>query len=415
MTTAEYLRALAGLDAANDDAPCEEPFVESPASVESDPRELVVTPRGRPRQAGTVGGSSIEGAWITSRRRVFEANLYEFAKAILGRDRLTTGLHLPTCDWLQHVPPYRKLLLMPRDHYKSTIVSKSLPIHVHVQPRESNVYFPGRLGVNVRVLLAGETDKRASGHVAWVKRQWESNKLLRAFWPHAAYDKPLRDAPKWNESEIMLPRTEDYSESSLTAVGVGGAITGAHFDMLLEDDLTTLAAANSPVVMQTAIDWHVASQALLDDVAADRPDKSLNFIVGTKWTAADLPQFIMDNEPDVAVTIRSILEDGKPILPEVFSPVDCARLEQRYGVLYHFMYMNQIHVAGVTDFDISLIRQFTLDGAVIRFLDDPRDASLVAKMDAPAPPPRVASGTRLTRDVWQTIYRPGEGLRLRCN
>jgi len=381
------------------------------AVATADPREIVVR-RGRPLQAGTIDPG---GKWIESRRRVFEENLYEFSKGILRRDRFTGGLHRPVCDWLQRVPPYRKLLLMPRDSYKSTIVSKCLPIHVHIQPKDRNVYFDGRLGRNCRVLLAGETDKRAMGHVSWVKRQWESNVYLRAFWPEVAWENPLRQAAKWNESEIMLPRTEDFSESSLVATGVGGAITGAHFDMLLKDDLTTFAAANSPTVMQAAIDWHIASRALLDDIPPERKDQSLEFIIGTKWAAGDLPQYVIDHEPDADRMIRSIIEDGKPIMPEVHTLETIAELEKRYGVLFYFMYMNNLHVAQVADFDSTALRVFAFDAGDLVFDEDERDSVLYAKMETPAPLPDVPRGSRLTRESWQMLYRPGEGLRFRAN
>jgi hypothetical protein len=86
---------------------------------------------------------------------------------------------------------------------------------------------------------------------------------------------------------------------------VGGAITGAHPNILIKDDLVSIEAANSPTVMQSAIQWHVASRALINSPGC------LEYIIGTRWSVADIYQYILDNDPTVEVVIRSIVEGGQ--------------------------------------------------------------------------------------------------------
>ena len=116
------------------------------------PKEIIVDKHGV-RQAGTIETD------ISDDLRVFcERSLFNFAHCVMGRDYLTASLHKPICDdFLARIPPYRKLLLLPRRHAKTSMVSHALPIHLLIQPREHNIYFPGRLGANTRILMAQET------------------------------------------------------------------------------------------------------------------------------------------------------------------------------------------------------------------------------------------------------------------
>jgi hypothetical protein len=76
-------------------------------------QEFVVDPKtGSVRQAGSDG----PGAFIADTRKQMQESLFYFAYGALGLTRLTTSLHLPICEWLTKSPPYRKLLLLPRDH-----------------------------------------------------------------------------------------------------------------------------------------------------------------------------------------------------------------------------------------------------------------------------------------------------------
>ena len=90
-------------------------------------KELVISPKsGQIHQAGSDGS----GSFITEFRQLAEQNLYVFAKAILGRDYLSPSLHVPVCEFLQNCPPQRKLLLLPREHCKTSLVSHLSLIHI---------------------------------------------------------------------------------------------------------------------------------------------------------------------------------------------------------------------------------------------------------------------------------------------
>ena len=336
-----------------------------------DAKELVIDKRtGKIRQAG----SSQEGQYLQMVRQRCERSLYVFSKLVLGNKWLSPTLHKPTADWIQKTPPRRKMLLLPRGHGKTILGGQSLVCHMLIQPTETNVYFPGSPGSDTRILLIGENLDRAKDHVRVISTHLESNDLLRALWPQVVWDNPRRDSKRWNETEIIIPRSQEFSDPTLRGVGLGAAITGAHPTVLIKDDLTTKDAANSEVMMRDAIEYHVASRAL-----AGRTE-DLEFIYATRWTVHDLPGFILANDPSVAVMTRGVVENGKPIWPEnpSFSLERIEDLKREFGTLFPLLYMNSATDRSLTDFDPADIREFRVDQLTNTFLfeEDERDARL---------------------------------------
>lgn len=387
-----------------------EPEEPTPQQIQDDqfePKELIVDQRsGKVRQAGA---DLPEGQFIDDFRRRSEESLFVFSKGVLSRDRLTTKLHKPVCQWFTDSPPYRKLLLLPRDHYKTTIASQCLPIHILIQPKERNHYMPGKWGPDCRILLVCESEPRAANHLRWIESRFESCAILRALWPQCCWENPRRESKKWNEQALLLPRKQDYSDPTIQIKGVGGVVTGAHVDVMIKDDLISLEAANSATVMQTAIQWHIASRALMDD-----PDKSLEFIIGTRWAVFDLYSYIIDEDPTVDVRIRSIIEDGKPILPELFKLETIKRLKKEFGVLFPLLYMNSAADPSLVDFDITEVREHTIEDGFLEFESDDRDIVLQERDKEPEVNPDLLRGQPLNAETLAALSPRDSYLRMKA-
>lgn len=384
----------------------------SRASARQLKAEIIVDPKtGNVRQAG----ATMTGRFINRLKTRCEENLHVFAKAVVGRDYLTRNLHLPICDFLQSVPPFRKMLLLPRDHAKTSLVAHCLPAHIIIQPRDRNLYFPKIkfAGTENRILLAGETEGMASRNLRVVQSIFEGNQLFRAFWPYCTFEKPRSQSKKWNNLEMIVPREIAWPDSTVRAIGVGGAITGARPTVLIKDDLISIEAANSEVVMQTAIDWHIASRALMEEYEKDTGMESLEFIIGTRWAVFDLYQYILDSDPTVEVIVRSIIEDEKPIWPERFNKPRIAQLQTEFGSMFWLLYMNSAHNPELTDFDIDKIRSFEIQNQQIIF-DETEDDYLLAKRYERGPGEIIAPrGAPLNKHTWGHFLGKGRGEYLR--
>lgn len=246
---------------------------------------------------------------------------------------------------------------------------RSLSIHMLMQDKATNIYFPGKEGTETRILYAGETATNAEHQLSWIAGQLENNVLLKGLFANKVWRNSRKESKRWNAKELVLPRKTDFPEASVESIGVGGAVTGRHYDAMQKDDLISFAAANSPIVMAESESWHRTSRALLDN-----PDKGLEFIVGTHWASADLYEMIQGTDPSVECQVRGAVEDGKPIFGEMFSLETLARLEQELGALYPLLYMNTAVDPRLTDFKPGDFRMWRRDGEDLVFEEDERDA-----------------------------------------
>ena len=379
------------------------------ASAADIQREVVIDPKtGTARQAGS---SHPMGEFINRIKVRCENDLHFFSKSIMGRDYLTKNLHLPICNFLQKTPPFRKLLLLPRDHAKTSIVAHCLPPHIIIQPAESNVYFPGENGYDMRILLVGENEGNASKNLGVIQAVWEGNQLFRTLWPHLCWEgKPQK---KWNNAEMVVPRETAWPDSTIRAIGVGGAIAGARPTVLIKDDLISLEAANSETVMQTAIDWHIASRALMEEYEKDTGMEALEFIIGTRWAVWDLYEYIIQNDPTVEVVVRAIVEEGKSLWPERFNEARVEQLKKDNGSLFWLLYMNSAANPDLTDFNIDQVRSFEFQGDQITFDETEDDFLLEEKwnrnpLEGHEGVIKVSKGTPL-KDNWKSILGRGRG------
>lgn len=351
---------------------------------------------GKLRQAGTVDP---DGELPLKIKRDSERSLWYFTRTILGRGYLNGPLHKPVCNFLQTSPPYRKMLLLPRRHAKTSIVSHGLPLHMLIQPKENNPYFPGRAGRDIRILMAQETERRALDNMRVLISNLEGNQLIKALWPEVTWDNPRAQSRKWNEKALIVPRSIEYPDPTISAIGITGAVTGGRFDAIIKDDLIAEEAANSETVMAKAIDWHTNSRALFDDY-----DKSLEFIIGTRWAVTDLYSHIME-DPTVEYIVRSIIEDGEPIYPEAFSHETIARLRVEFKTMFPLLFMNSAADPSLTDFAPEDLRFFSWGAQGLIIDTDYRDQALAQRYDPRTKPPLPElKGRHFDRETVESIF-----------
>lgn len=332
-------------------------------------------------------GADAEGAFVNELRTRCERSQYLFGKIIMGYDLLTPTLHLPLCNAMQAPPPWRRLLLLPRGHLKTTIL-KTQALHAVIQPGTprtdgtfENVYFPQGIGAlthargtSTRILFASRGADLARSTLSEIMVAAEENQLLKALWPSAMWDDPRKQARWWNQERIVFPRQDHYKEATIETIGVGGQITGYHFNMHIFDDLVDINDANSPTTMQTAIEWWRASRALMDD-----PDRTLEYTVGTRWAVADLYEYIIRNDPTVEPIVRRVVEGGEPIFPERFSIDTVNRLQRELGSMFPLLYMNSATDPTLTDFNMDKVRRFWMSDGKVCYDENEHDALAIER------------------------------------
>ena len=200
-------------------------------------------------------GNAALSAWL---RRACESSLFYYMQTVLGLTFLSKDLHLEMCQFLTSPVTHRKLVLVPRDHVKTTTV-KAMVSHMLIQPAQQNIYFPGIAGSDLRMIIAGETTKNAARHLRNIETVIEKNQMFRALWPN------IKPGPKWSEHEMQVVRSTNYSEPTCEALGTDSAIASRHVDVIFCDDIFTFEASQSSSVAERIRLWFAALEPILDE------------------------------------------------------------------------------------------------------------------------------------------------------
>lgn len=292
-----------------------------------------------------------------------ERSLYFFTKFVGIAPDLTRELHKPVCDWLQRWPEIGgnaeriKLLMMPTQHLKTSMASHGLPLHVVIQPKERNGYFPGKLGRDSRVALIGESADKARENLSVIASHLETNVWIRALWPEAVW-REKKDAPHWSRDFVSIPREVIRGEPTFTALGAGTALYQRHWDVIICDDLIGWDAAGSPATMKDINEWR---KGLL--TRRHSPLDSVMLFIGTHFTPTDIYVSMKAELSTANVVSRSVIEEGEPIWPIRFPMAVVEQLKRSMGLrLFSHLYMNLPTAEGITGFDWNYVRLFEMEG-----------------------------------------------------
>jgi hypothetical protein len=305
----------------------------------------------------TEAAASKEEAWNLL-REIAKTNLYFLCKAVLQFKDLTPSFHGPLCFLTDQVPMgySRGLDLWPRGHLKTHILTFGRSIQEYLNNHE------------IRICLASSSKDNAMKNLRKIKNIFEFNGLLHWLFPECIPD--LRG--KWAETQIVLPRKTNPPEPTFHCVGVGGHITGYHFDVIRKDDLIDEKTEKSPEVMEKIIDWHLVSKNLLES-----PTAGADHLIGTRWSCGDLYQYVIDSEPEYSITTIPAIGPGtrrtragttelrfgpvdKPNWPERFKLEALHDLRIKEPYQYACQQMNNPRDAAIVDFNAAWLRYYSL-------------------------------------------------------
>lgn len=171
--------------------------------------------------------------------------------------------------------------LWARDHYKSTIITYAKTIQ-DLLASHGNDPLPQYRGKQLCIGIFSHTRPIAKGFLRQIKREYETNTLLREWFPDIIWDNPQADAPKWSEDDgIILKRSSNPKEATLEAWGlVDGQPISRHYDLLIYDDVVTRDSVNTPdMIKKTTEAWEL-SLNLGSRNSAER-------YIGTRYHARD--------------------------------------------------------------------------------------------------------------------------------
>ena len=159
---------------------------------------------------------------------------------ILGRRDLVHPWIYDRCREVETAPD-GYLDLWAREHGKSSLITCAGVIQeVLIDPELTVAIFSG-------------TQKSARKFLHQIKREFETNPILRAAYADVVWTNPKQDAPRWGLDGIVLRRQSNPKEGTVEAWGlIDGMPTGGHYGLLVYDDIVTLATVRTPDMVRNA-------------------------------------------------------------------------------------------------------------------------------------------------------------------
>ncbi len=108
----------------------------------------------------------------------------------------------------------------------------------------------------ITVGIFSHTGAIAKSFLRAIKREFETNELLKKCFPDILYDNPQGEAQKWSEDAgLIVKRKGNPPESTIEACGLVDAMpTGRHFQLRVYDDCVTASSVATPEQMRKVID-----------------------------------------------------------------------------------------------------------------------------------------------------------------
>lgn len=147
----------------------------------------------------------------------------------------------------------------PRDHGKSEIFCLSYPLRRICEDP------------NIRILIVQKTATEAEKTLGVIKTELETNRELKSYyrshWKATVGHGDIANAAgqvegekgkkegAWQQRRIYCKRTRRGKDPTVEAVGVGGAITGGHFDIIILDDVEDDENTRTDERIKGMVEW----------------------------------------------------------------------------------------------------------------------------------------------------------------
>ncbi len=273
-------------------------------------------------------------------REVALKSTYAFAKFVCNFPDLDPDFHGMLCRWVER-PTRLKHCLAARGHFKSHCLTMADKLRrVTADP-------------NLRVLICNETQDNTVKFISTMQ-DIVLSPIYRWLFPEVVPD-PLK--ARWNQTQLELKRQKHTPQPTVEGIGVGGASTSNHYDIIVNDDLCGKEARESPSVMEKAIYQRKLSWSLMVN-----PRTSEIHDICTRWHPNDVSDWIQKNVTNVDfLKLSCWKEPGVPWFPKFFPIEVLEQIRREQGpVMWALQYLNEAVGSGASDFDVNLLRTYTL-------------------------------------------------------
>ena len=207
-------------------------------------------------------------------------NLYIFNKYVLKADEGENKVplapfHKELCRFTQDSTDKKKLILVPRMHLKSTLVTVGYSIFRIIQ------------NPNIRILIISGTYENAADFIGAIKDHLSRNETLIELFGDLS-----KGAIEWSNNRITLSTKRTSlgdKEPTMVGVGIGTNVVSKHFDIIILDDVVVRENVETIEQRDKIVKRYRDTISLMET-------KAELIIVGTRWLDDDLYSWILDPE-----------------------------------------------------------------------------------------------------------------------
>lgn len=325
-----------------------------------------------------IGGQVYTRQRFRQKCKEWPGGLYFFTKAIMMRPKLNESLHLPFANFIQlHAwnggprLSNRKVAYMPREHFKSTIVSESFPL-----------WLLSCVDRNMTIAIISAVQNNPDKWLRKIATTVNYNKLFRWAFPE------IRQGPKWDATELVVTRDVGMGsevQASISGYSLKSGLASQHHDYIICDDLVNEQTAQSEIEMRKAVDLYHS----LEEILKGWHDSRGFLVIGTPWGREDVihealkeadrgtrykwgigtgceevemfPHFVISEElsEKYGTELCPRLDMSKPILPSECGVEKLLHIREQSTEKLYLNYGCKPFDAGRNGFELDLIRSFS--------------------------------------------------------
>lgn len=266
-------------------------------------------------------------------------DFYFFCKEVMGFRELYEPLHRPLCNLISNPNIKRKLILLPRGHFKTTIISICFPLWRLARDQ------------NERVALCSATDGKAEENLEEIIDRAARDRFQCLFGDSVGSPDKW---PKCRKDQVRIRRRGSQTGPSIAAYGVDSSEVGRHFSLMLLDDIVNQDKVNTQNSRDNVWTWFGRQLSVLD------PNCEM-IVIGTRWHWDDpysriqkqLPKYSDDRPSGWWHEKRKVVEYNKLIFPTRFSFEELDEIKHIQGdYIYSCFYYNEPVGEGTNPFDL---------------------------------------------------------------
>jgi hypothetical protein len=232
--------------------------------------------------------------------------------------------------------------LWSREHFKSSIITFGLTVQDILKNPEITVGF------------FSENYTLAQKFLGQIKKEFESNELLKSAFPDILYRNPQQESPNWNNNNITVMRKGNPKEPTVECQGLLSMKVGAHYALMVYDDVITMNSVSSPEMVTKINSFFELSLSQSKEGGKKR-------FIGTRYSYADTYQMMIEREI-ATVRLYAATDNGQPNGQPVLFSNDYWDQKKRENSTVNLscQYLQNPNAGGQKVFDINQLNTYEI-------------------------------------------------------